>query len=230
MNVTWDEAVAYARSELGNILHEIEEIEGSMSRHQMDVLKILENLSRLSTTDLSWQQEAQALGGLVREDLKRARRRGLAQEGISNENSGSYLSFVTTVISDAAKNPAAFNAAEIHAANLISTNTPLCYELRTFVCDVLRRTIECPGGRKPRVHPVRDAVLYAFICDLAERFKVRPTKNSASHHLICACDILAEAMPNRADLPKSPSSLQRIWLQGKRNEQSELEDDQLDPN
>ena len=216
LNAKWKNAVAYARTELEKAFTAIEEIEDIMPRHDMDVLEQLTHLNKLSASDVSWIEEARALGDLVAEDRARTRRRGLSFSDSPRDSTGAYVTYIRTVLSAAAKDPVAFDAARIHAAKLMSDNRPLCYELKSFACGFLRNEVARPVDKKPKLHTARNAILHALIFDLANRFAVKPTKNRASTGQISACDILAEAMPKKADLPKSSSALERIWFEGEK--------------
>lgn len=134
--------------------------------------------------------------------------------------SSPYVAEVEKMIEAAAKKPAAYEALSDHAAKLISDNHVMIPQLRIFVTEVLRRERQRPPARgTPKVHPSRDPLLYALLVDVADRFRVTPTRNKATPASVSACDILAEAMPNDPRLPKSYIALERIWINGPRDEE-----------
>lgn len=216
MNGAWNEAVIYAREQLDEVFTALDEIGATMSPHDMDVSEILTHLNKLSVSDLSWVSEAQALSDLVTEGRDHARRRAQSTSGSPSSGLGPYILRLRSVLLEAAEEPAAFDAARHHAAKLLSNNMPMCYELKSFACGVLRDEVSRPVNKKPKVHEARDAILYGLLFDITDRFAVKPTRNRASVDRMSACDILAEAMPNKANLPKSYSSLERIWFEGQR--------------
>jgi hypothetical protein len=229
MEADWNEAVTYAREQLNEAFREIEEIESTMSQHETQVLEALTQLNELAMSDTSWISQARNLGDLTAEGYARATTKGLAISVQPGGGAGPYTSLVTTTLRDATRNPVAFDAAVLHDKKLLHDNIPYCYELKCFAYAILGNEAIRPDDRKPKLHEARDAIFHALICDLADRFSVKPTKNRASYDRICACDILAAAMPNEADLPKSPASLQRIWLKGERNWEREQLEDNRDP-
>lgn len=180
MNTDWNEAVTYAREQLDEAFKEIKNIEGIMSRHDMDVSEAFIRLNKLSKSDQSWIPDARALGDLTAEGLARAAKRGLSLSDGPNDGAGPYVSHLRTVLAEAMRDPVSFDAARYHAKRLMSDNVPLCYELKRFACSVLGDEIIRPAVRKPKLHEARDAVLHAIICDVAERFNLKPTKNRAS--------------------------------------------------
>ncbi|CAM3302754.1 hypothetical protein PANO111632_13155 [Paracoccus nototheniae] len=224
MNATWEEAVKYARERLDEALADISEIESIMTRHDMDVLRILARLGQLCASDKSWVAEAQRIGDLVAEGFAHAFRRGLSPSDNPRDGAGPYIGYLLEILSASARDPAAFDAMRFHAANLLSSNIPHCYELKIFTTGVLRDEIVRPSGGRRKLHKARDAIFHAIISDLADHFAVRPTKNRASSGHISACDILAEAMPSKANLPKSYSALERIWFHGEKAWEREFAD------
>lgn len=226
MEADWNEAVTYAREQLDEAFREIKKIERTMSQHETQVLEALTQLNELAISDTSWITEAREMRDLTSEGLARARQRGLAPSGQTGEGAGPYISRVKTTLADATRDPVAFDAAKLHAKKLIHDNLPLIYELKCFACAKLGDEVNRPAGRRPWVHEARDTILHAIIFDLAQRFEVKPTKNRASYDRICACDILAAAMPRYPDLPDSSESLQRIWFAGERAwKREQLEDE-----
>nr|WP_111299459.1 hypothetical protein [Paracoccus saliphilus] len=224
MKADWNEAVTYAREQLDEALLEIKKIESTMSQHESQVLDALTQLNELSASDTSWITEAREMRDLTSEGFARATQRGLAPSGESGEGAGPYISCVRTTLADATRDPVAFDAAKLHAKKPIHDNFPLVYELKCFACAKLGDEVNRPAGRRPRVHEARDVIFHAIIFDLAQRFDVKPTKYRA-YNRICACDILAAAMPKKADLPDSYESLQRIWFKGERTwKREQLED------
>lgn len=116
--------------------------------------------------------------------------------------------------------PVAHRALSIHAAKLISKYGVMIPQLRIFVTEVLRGELERPSERgTPKVHPSRNRILYALLLEIVDRFGVPPTRNKATPAGMSACDIVAEAMPNDARLPKTYSVLEQIWLAGPREEE-----------
>lgn len=228
MNADWNEAVTYARKQLDEAFADIKKIESIMSQHDMDVLEAVTRINRLSASDMTWIPQAEALGHLTAEGFAYAAKRGRALSDEVGDGAGSYVSHLRSVLSDAARDPVAFDAAKLHAKQLMHNNVPLCHELNSFVCAILGDEVTRPGGRRPRLHEARNPIFHAMIFDLAHRFDVKPTKNRASYNRICACDILAAAMPKKADLPVSYESLQRIWFEGERAWKREQLGDELD--
>lgn len=228
MNVTWEEAVTYAREQLETAFREIKKIESIMSRHEMDILGTLARLNELCASDTSWLAEARALSDLNTEERARAAKNGFSLSDSPSDGDGPYISRLKDVLSDATRDPAAFDAVRLHAAKLMSSDIPLCYELKSFACDVFRDEVARPADKKPKLHEARNAIFHALIFDLAERFDVKPTRNRVSFDRKSACDILAEAMPNKAGLPKGYASLERIWFQGERAWERECSGEELD--
>ena len=217
MNGSWDEAVASTRERLEEIFEAVALNESYASKFEMDLVEELDRLRELAASDTSWLEEARALGPLVSEERRRAWKAGLALPGRSSESAGPYVTYLRQVLSAASRERVAFDALRLHAASLDEANTPRCYELRTFVNDVLRDIRTRPaalGG--PKVHRSRDALIHALIYDIAEQYSVTPTRNRATASPTSACDIVAEAMPNKARLPKSYAALERIWQEGER--------------
>lgn len=227
MKSTFEDAVGYAREQVAEGLVEFAKIEAILSRHDMDVAEISARLGQLSASDTSWVDDAQGLPDLAMERIERAMVRGLSQPDNATYGAGPYVRYVKEVLEDAAQNPAAFDALLLHAANLLSANVPHCYELKTFLVGYLRNEIDRPAGGRRKLHEARNAIFHAIICDLVDCFDVKPTKNRASYVSVSACDILAEAMPNRPDLPKSVSSLERIWFRGESAAEREFGDEHL---
>lgn len=226
MNASWDEAVAWARERLDEIFAAVALNETYASRFDMDLLEELDRLNELAASDTSWVEEARALGPLVTEEWMRASK-ALAVPGSNSDSAGPYVIRLRQVVSAAARERVAFDALRLHAANLEDSNTPRCYELRAFVSDVLRDIRTRPaalGG--PMIHRSRDPLIHALLNDIVERYSVTPTRNRATTNRMSACDILAEAMPNKARLPKSFCALQRIWLEGEKAWRDEISNEE----
>lgn len=217
MNASWDEAVAWTRERLDEVFAAVALNETYASKFEMDLVEELDRLNELAASDTSWVEDAKVLRSLVTEELTRAWRAGLAVPGSTSGSAGPYVTHLRKVLSKAARERVAFDALRFHAAGLDDTNTPRCYELRTFVNDVLRDIRTRPaalGG--PKVHRSRDALIHALVYDISERYSVTPTRNRETASPTSACDIVAEAMPNKARLPKSYAALERIWQEGER--------------
>lgn len=211
MNASWDEAVAWTRERLEEVFAAVAVNETYASKFEMDLVEELDRLNELAASDTSWIEEARVLGSLVTEELRRVWKAGLAVPGSTSDSAGPYVTHLRKVLSAAAKERVAFDALRFHAASLDDASIPRCYELRTFVNDVLRDIRTRPaalGG--PKLQGSRDALIHALLHDITERYSVYPTCNRATSDQISACDIVSEAMPNKARLPKSCAALESI--------------------
>jgi hypothetical protein len=212
----WTAAVAFARKELTELLEQLAHIEKTFPAEQYAYLMHLLRLKNLHSEEPVLQPDAQE--ELWRYKLSRAMRRGLASPD-SVPKVSPYEAEVEKLIEAAARKPAAYEALSDHAAKLISDNHVMIPQLRIFVTEVLRRERKRPPARgTPKVHPSRNPLLYSLLLDIVARFRVTPTRNKAATAGTSACDIVAEAMPNDPRLPKSYIALERIWINGPRDE------------
>lgn len=151
-----------------------------------------------------------------------------ASPGLSLSEGYPYRARLRLLIKEAARDEAAFDALGLHAARSIDADAPMVEELRRFAAEVLRRRIQPPATRgAPPIHPARDALIHGLLLDIVDRFEVTPMRNKGAASGDSACDIVAEAMPRKARLPKSYSQVEAIWLQGERADR-EAQDDPVD--
>lgn len=217
-HVDWEAAVAYARQELPVILATVATIERELSAPEYaltELLVQLEDLHSEKAHEVACMQKR-----LVGHELKRAWHMGL----MPSEHElkvPPYVAQIERLITAAASSLEATQALGIHAASLISDDSRMIPQLRQFVTEVLRGTRTPPSRLgAPELPPSRDRLLHGLLTDIVERFGCPPTRNRASVEAMSACDIVAEAIPNDAGLPKSYVSLERIWLAGQREERS----------
>lgn len=208
-------AVAYARKELAAIFAQVADIEKELSSQEYELVELLTRLEDLHAEEPPLAADRQE--DLVHYEFNRAMRRGLTlSEHVPKVSP--YVAQIERLIAYASSNIVAYRALGFHSANLISENHVMVPQLRIFVAEVLRGHCTEPSPRgAPKLHPSRDRILQALLTDIAERFGLTPTRNKASA-TISACDIVAEAMPNKARLPKSYVALERIWLRGQRED------------
>lgn len=125
--------------------------------------------------------------------------------------------YLRSLIEDASRDPAAFEALGLLAARVIDAGDPMPDELRQFAVGVLRGHIQPPVSRgAPPVPPARNVLIHALLMDIVDQFGVTPMRNKGATIGDSACDIVAEAMPREARLPKSYSQIEAIWLRGQR--------------
>lgn len=213
--ITREAAVAYARKELMAILAHVAEIENELPAQEHELTELLIRLEDLHAGEphiLADKREE-----LVRYEFNCSMRKGLTpSEYVPNVSP--YVAHIESLIDAAANDLVAYKALSIHSANLIGENHVMIPQLRLFVVEVMRGQRTEPSARgAPKLHPSRDRILHALLMDIAERFGLRPTRNKASA-AISACDIVAEAMPKNARLPKSYVALERIWFRGQRKD------------
>lgn len=191
-------AIEYARQELPRLLGATSNLKSGFSAHDQKV-----------ADDLRWLANCAS-----------------PRPSLSEESP--YRVHLRLLIENAPQDAGAFDALALLAARSIDADEPMADELRRFAADVLRRRIQPPATRgAPPVHPARNALIHGLLLDIVDRFQVTPMRNKGAASGDSACDIVAEAMPRKARLPKSYSQIEAIWLQGERADR-EAEDDAAD--
>lgn len=207
-------ALAYARKELAVILAHVAAIENELPAPELELAEVLERLEDLHAEEPPLDPDRQEELSLYR--LGQAWHAGLAPSGYKPDVSP-YVAEVESLIATATGNLVAYETLGFHSANLISNNHPMIPQLRTFVVEVLQGNRTRPSIRgAPRLHPSRDALFHALVGDIADRFGLTPTRNKGAVSGDSACDIVAEAMPYDARLPKKYGGIETIWLHGER--------------
>jgi len=211
-----ERAVAWTRAELDEIFAFLTWVDANFSPSEIDVLAMVEQLDDLAFSDASWLADAESLGALSEEEeLRRAWYAGLAPDGHVASGRGSYVRHLTHMVQLARKDADCFDALRRHAADFAERGDAMPFELRSFVACVLRDDLVRPSRRgSPKSPFYRDILLYALLKDIIARFGVKATRGKGSLDATSACDILAEAMPRRARLPKSYGAIERIFLNG----------------
>lgn len=180
-------ALEYARQSLSELFLQVADTGQFFSVHDLKVLAHLDKLEELA-----------APASLLYQDSP-------------------YRAHLRLLIKATLRDPAAFDALGLLAARCMDANEPMADELRRFAADVLRGRILPPTRRgAPPVHPARNAMIHGLLLDLVDRFGVTPMRNKGAPSGDSACDIVAEAMPREARLPKSYSQIEAIWLHGER--------------
>lgn len=211
-------AVAWTREQLADLLETLRKIEDTASRSDLDVLEIAEHLNDLASSDDSWRGQAEQLGDLTQESLRRAFSAGLAGSTEAPFDHAPYIQLLKDIFKQSETSAKHFDALSLHAANFIDRGEPLAYELRLFVCKILRNDLKRPSQRgAPLIHPAREKVLYALLLDIMDKFGVPGTRARNQEERTSACDILREAIPNRSGLPKSYVAIERIFLAGNKS-------------
>ena len=208
-------AVAWTREQLTEILQTLKKIEATAPQSMLDVLEIAEHLTDLSSSDDSWRQQAEGLGDLSLESLRRAAMDGLAGSTEAHSDHSPYIQLLKEHLKQTESSAKHFDALCIFAASCIDRGELMPFELRLFVSAILKNEVTRPSQRgSPPIHPARDKLLYALLLDIVERFSIPATRGRNEPERVSACDILSEAMSNRARLPTSFISIERIFIAG----------------
>ncbi|WP_457650365.1 hypothetical protein [Profundibacter sp.] len=217
MNDKRKTAIEFACKHLQAVFKSLSHIEANtgIGAEELDFLDILECLSRASRVGTGpatdWAVRGQPLW---EEQLVSAWHQGLTPENNKKPESFGYSASLRQLIKAADQNATIFDALCIHGAQNISNDTQMPTELRDFLVAVLtgKRPRPSRTGR-PKVNSSRDALIFAVILEVAEEFRLKPTRNDASTHQMSACDIVAEAMRQMRHSPSSYTALKKIWVE-----------------
>ena len=70
-------------------------------------------------------------------------------------------------------------------------------------------------GRKPGAHTCRDFIIGMAVSRL-QHAGMNPTRNEANFDVKCGCDIVAEVLTERYEIPMSSKNVKRIWMKHNR--------------
>ena len=210
-------AVAWTKLQLVDVLKTLQEIEATVTRSELDILKMAEHLHELANSESADYSNSSEGGDVSPEILGRAWKAGLFEsEGRKSETSD-YEKELQRVLLSSETSATHFDALSLYATSLINRGEPLPIELRSFVTGILNGDVKSPSRRAGvPIHPSRDKLLYALLVDIKDRYGIPATRAKNEPERVSACDILREAMPNRTDLTKSYSTIERIYLAGNR--------------
>ena len=216
--LNWTDAVTYARMELAEIFAGLAQIHRILPAREAELETQLTRLAELHAKEPPIALKSQE--NLEDYVLRRTVSDGLTPSDLIPTLSP-YVVCVDSLISLATSKQIAYQALGIHAANLISENRGMIPQLRIFVTEILRGKRTKPSARgTPKIHPSRDRMIYALLVEIVDKYDVTPTRNKSSASANSACDIVAEAMPNEPQRPKTYAALERIWINGQMEERS----------
>lgn len=187
----------------------------ALERRVADLLEHLEELCQEFDHDKPPHSgQGQSLSSV---DLANAWRRGLAPDGASALPSHAYLEKLEELGSRCSADPAAFDALAFHAAARIAEDQRLSVPLRRFVCDHL-------GGKLMRPRPpgrtrktvLSDLMLAQVVAELVEKHGIKAVGNVASENEGSACAIVAQAMKELGQPPRSFSAVEKAWFASRR--------------
>ncbi|WP_234853272.1 hypothetical protein [Paracoccus everestensis] len=214
LNPSWDEAVAFARKRLDQLLPALEDMDGADFVYIQTAVEGAVKLNNLAFSDTSWVPEAEKLGPWSSRRSTSIPGEELASVGDVDELHSPYISELRNMLSKATHERGAFEAVSRHAADLRALGLPWCAELEEFVLAGLWRKMVRPAARRRgQTHPVRDNIICLILGELVQGFGVTLTRNEGSSDRQSACDILAAAMPKGARFPKTYVAVKRIWYE-----------------
>jgi len=222
MNDGRKNAIEFACKHLQTMFDTLTEMETNhgIGARELELLDFLEHLEKQYQDHVAQTGRHAIRGEKLRESQSRlASAKGLSPDNLPRDEGEGYPENIRRLVKISDKNMAAFDALCIHGAQCVSDDREIPFELREFVVAVLtgKQPRPSPIGR-PKVNPARDALLFAVIFEVAEKFCLTPTRNDASGHEMSACDIVAEAMRELRHSPASYTALKEIWVEQKRRD------------
>lgn len=219
-----ERAVAFARleiQEMDKTCRELEINHGETQYHQ-DFRSLLIQLSELKRADPLWVSHAEALDDLAMEGINRKFWRNIIPEEFIRKSESPFIRALHDHIPRAERSRYVYEALCSLGAGMVSDGQRMPFELRDFICKVLRNEIKRPRKTgRPKNLSQRDRFYYFVIDQISMDFGVSPTRNRASSHRDSACDIVAEAMPREGNRPDTYDSLVRIWAKGRKEDEAE---------